>query len=166
MNEWLEKKENQSIRDAEPDATAELLAEMHRNVTMGAESLSAVVPKIREARLMTSVTGQLEQYADFTRQTEKLLRLRSKEPKDPGILKKTAARSGILLNTLFDSSDRNLCEMIARSTRTGAEQLEDRMTELEAQGCSDEAAELCRDILSFEEEEIDRAERMARQFED
>ena len=166
MNDWIEKQENRNQGGDGSDATTELLAEMHRNVTMGAESLSAVVPKIREAQLMSDVTGQLEQYADFTRQTEKMLRQRSVEPKEPSILKKTATRGGILMNTLFDSSDRNICEMIARGTRTGAEQLEDKMTELEARGCSEEASELCRDILSFEEEEIDRAERMARQFED
>ena len=52
--------------------------------------------------------------------------------------------------------------MIARETRTGAEQLQDKMEESEARGCDGEVSELCRDILSFEEEEIIRAEKMAR----
>ena len=146
------------------DPTGELLAEMYRNVTMGAESLAAVVPKIREEQLMTSVTGQMEQYADFTRRTEKLMRLRSEEPEEPGLLKKAATKGGIMMNMLFDPSERNICEMIARGTRTGVGQLQDTLEEMERRGCSEESAELCRDILSFEEEEIIRAEKMARQM--
>ena len=144
------------------DATGELLAEMHRNVTMGAESLAMVVPGIRAEELMSSVTGQMEQYADFTRQTEKLMRLRSETPKQPTIFKKAATKGGIMMNRMLDPSEKNICDMIAKGTRTGAEQLQDKMEELEARGCDPEAAELCRDILSFEEEEIIRAEKMAR----
>lgn len=147
------------------DATGELLAEMHRNVTMGTESLAAVVPGIRTNELMTSVTGQMEQYADFTRQTEKLMRLRSEEPKQPTLLKKAATKGGIMMNRLLDPSEKNICDMIAKGTRTGAEQLQDKMEEFEARGCAEEAKELCRDILSFEEEEIIRAEKMSRIFE-
>ena len=143
------------------DCTGELLAEMYRNVTMGAESLAAVVPKIREERLMSSVTGQMEQYADFMRQTEKLMRLRSERPKEQGIFKKAAARGGIMMNLLFDDSEKNICGMIAKGTRTGAEQLGDKLAEFEAGGCSRESAELCRDILSFEEEEVIRAEQLS-----
>ena len=144
------------------DATGELLAEMHRNVTMGAESLAMVVPGIRAEQLMASVTGQLEQYADFTRQTEKLMRMRTEEPKQANLLKKAAAKGGILMNRILDPSD--ICDMIAKGTRTGAEQLQDKLEELRIRGCSEEAEELCRDILTFEEEEIIRAENLSRLF--
>ena len=147
------------------DATGELLAEMHRNVTMGAESLAMVVPGIRAEQLMASVTGQLEQYADFTRQTEKLMRMRAEEPKRPNILKKAATKGGIMMNRVLDPSEKNICDMIARGTRTGAEQLQDKMEELAGRGCSEEAEELCRDILTFEEEEIIRAENLSRLLE-
>lgn len=146
------------------DATGELLAEMHRNVTMGAESLAMVVPGIRAEQLMASVTGQLEQYADFTRQTEKLMRMRAEEPKQTSFLKKAAAKGGILMNRILDPSEKNICGMIARGTRTGAEQLQDKLEELRNRGCSEEAEELCRDILTFEEEEIIRAENLSRLF--
>ena len=146
------------------DATGELLAEMHRNVTMGAESLAMVVPGIRAEQLMASVTGQLEQYADFTRQTEKLMRMRTEEPKQANLLKKAAAKGGIFMNRILDPSEKNICDMIATGTRTGAEQLQDQLEEQRNRGCSEEAEELCRDILTFEEEEIIRAENLSRLF--
>ena len=114
---------------------------------------------------MSSVTGQMEQYADFARQTEKLMRLRSEEPKEQGFLKKAATKGGIMMNRLLDPSEKNICDMIAKGTRTGAEQLQDKMEELEARGCAEEVSELCRDILTFEEEEVVRAEQLSRQME-
>ena len=147
------------------DATGELLAEMHRNVTMGAESLAAVVPGIRSEQLMSGVTGQLEQYADFARQTEKLMRLRAEEPKQPAIWERAVRRGGIMVNRMADPSEKKICALIAGGTRTGAEQLQDRMEEAEARGCAEEVSGLCRDILSFEEEEIIRAENLSRLLE-
>lgn len=55
-------------------------------------------------------------------------------------------------------------QVIAKGTRTGAEQLQDKLEELRNRGCSEEAEELCRDILTFEEEEIIRAENLSRLF--
>ncbi len=57
-----------------------------------------------------------------------------------------------------------LAEMY-RNVTMGAETLQDRLEEFEARGCSEESAELCRDILTFEEEEVIRAEHMSRQME-
>ena len=62
--------------NANDAATVELLAEMYRNVKMGTDSLAAMVPKIRDRDLMSAVTAQLEQYAEFTNRTGKLLRRR------------------------------------------------------------------------------------------
>lgn len=144
------------------DATGELLAQMHRNVAMGAESLATMVPGIRAEQLMTSVTGQLEQYADFTRQTEKLMRLRAVEPKQPAVWERAVRRGGIMVNRMLDPSEKNICALIAKGTRSGAEELQDRMEESEARGCAEEVSALCRDILTFEEEEIIRAENLSR----
>ena len=151
-----------SLGGERTDPTTEMLSEMYRNVTMGSESLAAVVPKIRGRELMTNVTAQLEQYADFTGKTARMLRKRAVKPKDPSLLKKTMTRGGIALNLLFDSSDGNIAQMIKRGTQLGAEQLEDKLEEYERKGCEREAADLCRDILAFEDRQITEADNMAR----
>ena len=55
MRKYMSKNENKS-----KPITVELLSEMHRNVTMGSESLSSVVPKIKDKFLLSNVTAQLE----------------------------------------------------------------------------------------------------------
>ena len=150
----MDRNENPSHGDA---VTVEMLSVMYRNVTMGSESLSAVVPKIRDKKLMSSVTAQLEQYAEFTNRTGKLLRRRMVDPEEPSFLKKTMTRGGILLNTAFESSDRHIAEMIAKGTKMGAQSLEDKLRVFEPQGCARDAADLCREIVTFESEEAAKA---------
>ncbi len=138
------------------ETTNELLCEMYRNVTMGSENLASVVPMIRDKFLMTNVTAQLEKYAEFTNKTEDVLSSHSLKPKKASAMKKAMARGGIMLNTLFDSSDSHIAEMIERGTRMGVNQLEQKMIDLESRGCDDETLSLCRDIISFERTESDR----------
>jgi hypothetical protein len=137
--------------NANDAATVELLAEMYRNVKMGSDSLAAVVPKIRDKGLMSAVTAQLEQYADFTDRTAKLLKRRAARPQEPSLLKRAVTRGGIMMNTMMDPTPGHIADMIAKGTKTGMRQLEDKLGELEARGCSRDAADLCRDILAFEE---------------
>lgn len=137
--------------NANDAATVELLAEMYRNVKMGTDSLAAMVPKIRDRDLMSAVTALLEQYAEFTDRTAKLLKRRAVKPQEPSVLKKAVTRGGIMMNTMMDPTPRHMAAMIAKGTKTGMRQLEDKLGELEARGCSRDAADLCRDILDFEE---------------
>ncbi len=136
--------------------TSELLCAMNRNVTMGSENLASVVPMIRDGQLMTSVTAQLEKYAEFANMTEDALQAYSVKPKKQSLMKKAMSRGGIMLNTMFDSSDGHIAEMIERGTRVGVDGLERKLIELEARGCDSEAVSLCRDIISFERKEADR----------
>lgn len=136
----------------------ELLGEMYRNVTMGSENLASVVSKISEKSMLTGVTAQLEGYADFTRRTEKLMQEQSMTPKKPSKMKKLMARGGIMMGTMFDSSDGHIADMIIKGTQMGADELEVSLITLDS---ADSAAKsLCREIVDFER---GQAEKM-RQF--
>ncbi|MBQ4097498.1 MAG: hypothetical protein IJC62_04995 [Clostridia bacterium] len=136
--------------------TVELLSEMHRNVTMGSESLSSVVPKIKDKFLLSNVTAQLEKYADYTNKTEAMLEKRAVKPKQPSLMKKIMTRGGIMLNTAVDSTDSHIAEMIERGTKVGVTQLEHKLHELETRGADRDAVDLCRSIVDFERTETDR----------
>ena len=138
----------------EEPVTAELLAEMYRNVTMGSENLAAVVPHIRDRFLLKEVTYQLEKYADFTNRTASLLHKRAVKPKEPALMKVAMSRGGIAVNTLLDDSDGHVAEMIVKGTRTGLEQLEDKFAQLAARGADEDAVSLCREVIGFERKVI------------
>jgi len=137
-------------------ATKELLAEIYRNVTMGSENLSTVVPMIKDGALLSNVTAQIEKYAEFTNRTGEQLKKHSEKPKEPTIMKKAMSRGGIAINTIFDSSDSHIAEMIERGTRTGVDQLERTMTDLRRRGCDDASIGLCSEVITFERREADR----------
>lgn len=135
--------------------SVELLSEMYRNVTMGSENLSTVIPKISDKFLLSNVTNQLEKYADFTKKTEKLLQKYDVKPKEATVMKKMMSRGGITMNTLFDASDSHIAEMIARGTKLGLEQLENKMHDFKGRS-DNEAITLCRDIIVFEQKEAQK----------
>ena len=130
------------------NTSRELLGEMYRNVTMGSENLASVVPKISAKAMLTGVTSQLEGYADFTRRTEKLMREQSMTPKKPSKMKKLMARSGIMMDTMFDSSDGHIADMIVKGTHMGADALEVSLITLDSADPDTKA--LCREIVDFE----------------
>ena len=136
--------------------TGELLGHMYRNVKMGSESLCDVLPKITDKFLVTDVTSQLERYADYASRTAAELRKRSMQPQEPSAMKKAMARGGIAMNTLFNSSDRHLAQMIEKGTRMGVEDLEGQMVRLTKEGCDMEVTALCREIIAFERREADK----------
>ncbi|MGN1345352.1 MAG: hypothetical protein ACI4V1_01090 [Eubacteriales bacterium] len=136
--------------------TNELLAHMYRNVKMGNENLCGVLPKIRDKFLVTSVTSQMEHYSDYASRTASELRKRSVRPQELSAMKKAMAKSGIAMNTMFDSSDRHIAEMIEKGTRMGVDELEREMLRLSGEGCDHEVTSLCREIIAYERAEADK----------
>lgn len=146
------KSENNNVNEKN-NATVELLSEMHRNVTMGSENLVSVIPMIKDKFLLSNVTNQIEEYASLQRECEKQLRKHSVEPKETSLMKKMMARGGIAMNTMFDSSDSHIAEMIEKGTRMGLEALEKKHGELENRSCDTDVLSLCGDIEAFERRE-------------
>jgi len=133
------------------NVTVELLSEMHRNVTMGSESLTMVVPKITGSGMMASVTDQMEHYGEFTTKTEELLGRLNVEPRGSSLMKRTMTKMGIAMNTAIDSSDQHIAAMIGKGTMTGLTELTGKLHKLT--DADEEAVNLCRDILDFEKRE-------------
>lgn len=135
--------------------TNELLGHMYRNVQMGNENLCDVLPKITDKFLLQNVTAQMEHYADYTSRTAAALRKRAVYPKELSPMKKTMAKTGIAMNTVLDSSNGHIAEMIEKGTRMGADDLEGQLMRLTDEGCDPEIAKLCGEIIAFERKEAD-----------
>lgn len=140
----------------ENNATVELLCEMHRNVTMGEENLSYIVPHVENKFMLSNITSQLENYAAFAKETKEQLEKRSVKPKKSGAMKKFMSRTGVAMNTMLDSSDSHIAGMIEKGTTMGLEQLEEKRAELEKRGCDGEVIKLCREITDYERRERDK----------
>ena len=137
--------------NAQNNITVELLSEMHRNVTMGSDALTMVVPKISGSGLMSSVTEQMEHYGEFTARTEELLNRLEVKPRNSSMMKRNMTKMGIAMNMAMDSSDRHIAAMIGKGTMTGLTELTGKLHKLT--DADEEAVNLCRDILDFEKRE-------------
>lgn len=136
--------------------TTELLSEIYRNVTMGSENLGNVVPMIKDKFLMTNVTCQMEKYSEYTMQACALLKQQAVKPAQPSAMKKLMSRTGIAVNTLFDSSDAHIADMIVKGTKMGADSLEKTLCRLEREGSDQNAVELARAVVAFERTEANK----------
>ena len=135
--------------------TEELLCEVYRNLRMGSENLCTVTPRIRDKFMLRDVTGQLESYSALAEQCAELMRGIQVTPRDPSPMKKIMARGGIMINTMFDRTERHIADMIMLGTNMGADSLEKKMRECCETGCSESAAKLCRDVIEFERRAAD-----------
>ena len=144
------------MNNKKDSATAELLSEMYRNVTMGSENLTAVIPKIKDKFLLKNITAQLEKYAQYEKDTEALLNREAVKPKSTPAAKKLLSRSGIALSASINPNVSHIAEMISVGTHTGARQLENKMRELQKQGVADDVVTLCRSVVEFKRTESDK----------
>jgi len=113
----------QSVRDREETLqsnTKELLSEIHRNLVMGSENLTGILSHVKNKFLLREITYQLEEYAAHTRKAAAMMARYQVTPYKSSPLKQWMAKGGIALNTLFDSSDEHIAEMIVRGTDMGA----------------------------------------------
>ena len=138
-------------------SSQELLAEIHRNLTMGSENLTNVLPKVRDRFLLREITFQLEEYAAHTRQAVSLMSEYGITPAKTGFMKSLMAKGGVALNTLIDASDGHIAEMIRRGTNLGASQLARTVDRLAYRGCDDHVVQFGRAVVDFERTGADRA---------
>lgn len=138
-------------------STKELLSEVHRNLVMGSEALVDVLPKVQDKFLRREITYQLEAYAAHTEKAVSLLGKYGIAPEKTSFMKSVMAKGGIALNTLLDSSDEHIAEMIHRGTDLGATQLNGVIDKLSRRGCAEPAMSLARTVVEFERTSAARA---------
>lgn len=137
----------------------ELLSELHRNLSMGSESLTNVLPKVQDTFLRREITYELENYAALTQKTALLMQEYGVTPQKTSFLKTLMNKGGIALNTLFDSSDGHIADMIVRGTDVGATQLRrtlDRCQSATSQNDTNPVVELAQSVLDFEKATVEK----------
>ena len=138
-------------------SSQELLAQIHRNLIMGSENLTNILPKVRNKFLLREITFQLEEYAAHTRQAVSLMSEYGVTPEKIGFMKSVMAKGGIALNTLIDDSDGHIAEMFRRGTNLGASQLSKAVDRMAYRGCDDHVVQFGRAVVHFERTGADRA---------
>ena len=133
-----------------------LLEELYKNAKMGAEALLSLLPKVADSNMRRDLTAQLDGYEGYAKQAEQYLCEQGKEAKDAGVWQKMTAKVGIGVNTLMDSDTSHLAEMVIEGSNMNITASVKLLREYENCRVSEKALRLCRDMIDFEQRNVDR----------
>ncbi len=97
----------------------ELYCEIHRNLEMSAESTTAVMKKVENKKLLGHLSAVVMKSSELLEKTEGLMSERGIEAKSISKMKELSVDMGIMMNTMFDSSDSHIAEMMVKGLEMG-----------------------------------------------
>ena len=133
-----------------------MLEELYKNAKMGAEALLSMLPKVADSNMRRDLTTQLDGYEGYAKQAEQYLCEQGKEAKDAGVWQKMTAKVGIGVNTLMDSDTSHLAEMVIEGSNMNITASVKLLREYENCRVSEKALRLCRDMIDFEQRNVER----------
>ena len=134
---------------------SEMIEQLYKNVKMGSDSIIKLMPKATDGKFKTDLTEQLNGYEKFASQARKLLHDAGCEAKDENVMTKMWASIGMTMNTLTDSSDSHLAQMVVEGSTMGVTDTLKILREYENTGVSEDTLALAREIIKFEEKNIE-----------
>lgn len=139
-------------------STVELLEHLHKNVRMGADSIMALLPKLdREAMsLKSDLTVQLDGYEKFSNRINTLLREDGEKTEGDSLWNKMSAKVGVTMSTLTDTTMSHLADMVIQGSTMNMNESIQLLRKFENTDASEAALSLVRDIIGFEERNIEQ----------
>lgn len=137
-------------------ATLDLLEAVYKNVRMGADSIIDIMPKVSDDSMRTELTSELERYEEFSAEIEKAILNMGEDAKDQGILAKLGTKMSVAMNTMVDSTTSHIAEMMIQGGTMGITDATKLLREYENTSCSEEALDIARRVIKYEEETVER----------
>ena len=136
---------------------AEMLEQLYKNVKMGSDSIVKLLPKVSDGKFKTDLTDQLNGYESFAAKAKSRLKDMGAEAKEENPMVKLWSSIGMTMSTLTDSTDSHLAQMIAEGSNMGVTDGIKLLRDYENTNVSEGAVKLVRDVISFEEKNVERA---------
>ena len=137
-------------------AEKEILTKLYKNAKMGEDSVSKLLTKVSDAALRKSMTEQKEAYCGYAKKIKALLSARGEEAKEETPLTKFWSSIGITMNTIMDASASHVAEMMIEGSTMGVTDTTKLINEYEKAPDCKEAIELAREIVRFEQDNIEK----------
>lgn len=134
----------------------EMIEQLYKNVKMGSDSIIKLMPKVSDGNFKTELTNQLNGYEKFAVRAKDMLHLEGIEAKEENVMTKMWASIGMTMNTLTDSSDSHIAQMVVEGSTMGVTDTIKLLREYENTDVSEDTLSLAREIIKFEEENIEK----------
>ena len=142
-------------------STVELLEHLYKNIRMGADSVMPLLPKLdREATgLKSDLRVQLDGYEKFTNRINTLLREGGEKSESDTLWNKMSAKVGVAMSTLTNASTSHLADMVIQGSTANMNESIKLLREFENTDASEASLALVRDIIGFEEQNVEQLKR-------
>ena len=138
------------------ESTGQMLSKIYKNVKMGAESITNILPKVKDEGLKSDLTLQLGGYENFASTVAKMLTDSGIEPKEESPIARVSARVGMAVNTLVDSTSSHIAEMVIEGSNMGITDMTKNIHEYRPKNCSSEAISIAEQVIGFEEKNLEK----------
>mgnify|MGYP006864454194 CR=1 FL=1 len=152
----MQSTKNQS---AQTGTTAALLGGIYQNAKMGSEALLALLPKVADSSLRRDLTAQLDGYEGYAKKAEEYLCEQGAKAEGASLWQKMTTKVGVGVNTLMDSDTSHLAEMVIEGSNMNITESVKLLREHENCHVPEKALKLCRDMIDFEQKNVDNMQR-------
>ena len=134
--------------------------QIYKNMKMGADSLLDIMGKVKDETLRVTLTKHMEGYLSFAENAKSHVKEASEEAKEENILTRMAAKMGMAMNTVVDSTTSHLAEMVIEGSTMGVTEMTKILNSIERTESEEkdfsEAKTVLKEIIAFEEKNIAR----------
>ena len=134
-----------------------MLDQLYKNVKMGSDSIIRLLGKVSDGRFKSDLTDQLNGYEGFASKAKARLKEMGSEAKEENPVTKLWANIGMTMSTLTDSTDSHLAQLVAEGSTMGITDGIKLLREYENSDVSEGALKLIREMIEFEERNLERA---------
>ncbi len=135
----------------------ELLEQVYKNVKMGSDSIIKLLPKVTDGKFKTDLTDQLNGYESIAAKVKTRLSDHGVEAKEENVMTRMWASIGMSFETMTDSTDSHIAQMVAEGSNMGITDSIKLLRDYENTSVSEEALAIVRDVIKFEEKNLERA---------
>ena len=138
------------------EKTNEILEHIYKNVKMGSDSITSLLPKVKDERMISDLTTQLSGYEGFALRASDMLKNSGVHPEEESLMKKIPAKAGIAMNMAMDPSSSHIAEMMIQGSSMGIVDMTKYINAAKRVSISKEAVDLAGEVVTFEEDNIER----------
>lgn len=131
----------------------DLLEKTYQNASIGITAIESVLDKASNVQFSNDLHKQLQDYRDIADKSKQQLIKNGAEVKDKPFYDKMMMKGNVKMNTLINSSDSHIAQMVIQGSTMGVTQ----MTRLlnEKKNADGESTQIAKEFVKKEEENIE-----------
>ncbi len=105
------------------DNNLDFINEVYRNAHVALQAINDVIDSVDDERLKSEIMSEKVGYDRFIGDIRAYMQKMNYEPKELGVMKKVMMKTGIKMNTMMDSSESNIAQIMIKGTVMGITEL-------------------------------------------